>query len=274
MSAVCGVCPRGCTLDEGQTGFCRARANRGGRIVADNYGRLTALALDPIEKKPLQQFHPGSLILSAGSYGCNLRCPFCQNSDISMADATVPYTEVSPQQLVTQALSLTSRGNIGLAFTYNEPIVGLEYVCDAAALAHEAGLQTVLVSNGYCTDATLDRLLPLIDAANIDLKGFTPSFYEWVGGMLGPVQNTIRRMAGACHVEVTTLVIPGRNDSDAAMEAEAAWLASLNPELPLHLSRFFPRYRMAGSPPTPTETLHRLRDVAKQHLRTVYLGNL
>lgn len=274
MSAVCGVCPRGCTLDEGQTGFCRARVNRGGRIVDDNYGRLTALALDPIEKKPLQQFYPGSLILSAGSYGCNLRCPFCQNSDISMADANAPYTVVSPQQLVTQALSLTGRGNIGVAFTYNEPLVGLEYVCDAASLAHEAGLQTVLVSNGYCTDATLDSLLPLVDAANIDLKGFTQPFYDWIGGLLAPVQNTIRRMTGVCHVEVTTLVIPGHNDSDAAMEAEAAWLASLSPDLPLHLSRFFPRYRMAGSPPTPTETLHRLRDVARQHLRNVYLGNL
>ncbi|HNW87595.1 MAG TPA: AmmeMemoRadiSam system radical SAM enzyme [Candidatus Limiplasma sp.] len=269
----CEICPRHCSLDEGQTGFCRARANVGGQIVCKNYGRLTALALDPIEKKPLKRFHPGSYILSAGSFGCNMRCPFCQNSDISMADDRIPTVEYSPGQLVAKAVEMIPRGNIGLAYTYNEPLIGYEYVRDCAALAREAGLVNVAVTNGMVCEAPIDALLPLMDAMNIDLKAFSQAFYDLAGGNLETVKATIERAVKACHVEVTTLVIPGLNDTDTEMEAEAQWLASLNPELPLHISRFFPRYHMTDRQPTPVATVTRLRAVADRYLRFVYTGN-
>lgn len=260
-------------LAEGQTGFCRARQNSGGKIICANYGRVTSLALDPIEKKPLRRFYPGSLILSVGSYGCNLRCPFCQNYEISMADAGARSSYVVPQALVERALSLRQRGNIGLAFTYNEPLVGYEYVRDCAALAQEKDLKTVLVTNGMIEAEPLAVLLPLIDALNVDLKGFTQTFYTFVGGDLETVKRSIALAAERCHVEVTTLIIPGHNDDPNDMEREAAWLASLNPELPLHISRFFPRYQLTDWPPTPLETVYALRDVAARHLRYVYTGN-
>ena len=269
----CDVCPRHCQLDVGQTGFCQARANIGGQIVSKSYGRLTALALDPIEKKPLRRFHPGSLILSVGSFGCNMRCPFCQNSDISMANDQIPAVEQSPESLVAKALELVPRGNIGIAYTYNEPFIGYEYVRDCAKLAREAGLMNVMVTNGLVCEEPLVTLLPLIDAMNIDLKGFHQSFYDLVGGDLATVQNTIRLAVKACHVEVTTLIVPGLNDTDEAMEEESSWLATLSPDVPLHISRFFPRYHMADRQPTPTATIYRLRDIAIKHLSFVYPGN-
>ena len=273
MTLVCPICPRHCALEEGQTGYCRARVCQNGLIRAGNYGRLTSLALDPIEKKPLRMFHPGSLILSVGSYGCNMRCPFCQNSDISMADEHYPTDEMLPQQLVEKARSLVSKGNIGIAYTYNEPLIGYEYVWDCARLAHEAGLVNVLVTNGMICPEPFGALLPMIDAMNIDLKGFTQGFYDFVGGDLDTVKNTILLAAKACHVEVTTLILPGLNDTDIEMEAEANWLSKINTGLPLHISRFFPRYHMADRPPTPLSTIHRLRDIALEHLTNVYTGN-
>ncbi len=269
----CGLCPHHCNLTEGQTARCRARMNRGGHIVSLSYGRLTALALDPIEKKPLRRFRPGSMILSAGSFGCNMRCPFCQNSDISMAGAEFETMSVSPAALVEKAIGLKSHGNIGIAYTYNEPLVGYEYVLDCARLAREAGLCNVLVTNGMVCDDPLRTLLPFIDAMNIDLKCFTEEGYRHLGGDLPTVQNTIRTAAAACHVEVTTLVVPGLSDSPDDMEAEAAWLAGIDPAIPLHLSRFFPRYHMAGASPTPLSTLHTLRDIAAGRLCYVYMGN-
>ncbi|HPE16620.1 MAG TPA: radical SAM protein, partial [Oscillospiraceae bacterium] len=212
MKAVCPICPHHCALEEGQTGLCRARTNTGGVVTANNYARLTSLALDPIEKKPLRRFYPGSSILSAGSYGCNLRCPFCQNCEISMADAGIQTVTVQPEELVRRALALVPRGNIGLAFTYNEPLVGYEYVRDCARLAHEAELKTVLVTNGTVCREPLLALLPDIDAMNIDLKGFTQRFYDLVGGDLETVREAIALSASRCHVEVTTLIIPGEND--------------------------------------------------------------
>lgn len=274
MKAICMICPRHCALEEGQTGFCRARGNRDGEIVCLNYGKLTSLALDPIEKKPLRRFFPGSMILSVGSFGCNLRCPFCQNSEISMAgESDVSTVFMSPEMLVRKALDLVPSGNIGLAYTYNEPLVGYEYVRDCAELAHGRGLKNVVVSNGTICEEPLLALLPLIDAMNIDLKGFTQEFYDKLSGNLETVKRAISLSAKQAHVEVTTLVITGENDSEAEMDALSAWLAGVDPEIPLHISRFFPCYKMLDRPPTPVETVYRLVETAKKHLRFVYSGN-
>lgn len=277
MKAACTLCPHRCVLEEEQRGFCRARGNAGGEIRCLNYGRLTAIALDPIEKKPLARFFPGSKILSVGSFGCNLRCPFCQNSGISMKSAgdlsegealTVP-----PETLVGKALSLVPEGNVGLAYTYNEPLVGYEYVFDCAKLVRERGLKNVVVTNGMIAERPLEALLPYIDAMNIDLKGFTESFYRKIRGDLGTVKRTIEIADKSCHTEVTTLIIPGENDGEEEIDALSSWLASVNPAMPLHITRFFPRYRMTDRGPTPVETVYRLAAVARRHLRFVQEGN-
>ena len=213
MSVTCELCFHHCRLEEGQTGFCKARACRNGAVVPQNYGKLTSLALDPIEKKPLRCFHPGSLILSVGSFGCNLCCPFCQNHEISMAgEAEIQTVGVSPAQLAGKAAELRARGNIGVAYTYNEPLVSYEYVRDCAGLIREQGMVNVLVTNGTIEEGPWRALLPLIDAANIDLKGFTPAWYRQLGGDLETVKRSIALAAEQCHVEVTTLLIPGEND--------------------------------------------------------------
>lgn len=279
--AVCWLCPHRCHLADGQTGFCRARQNQGGIIRSLNYGLLTSAALDPIEKKPLYHFHPGSRILSLGSFGCNLRCPFCQNYTISQAGPDgfagqrLPLDQVTPKEIVAAAQRLEeTSGNIGVAFTYNEPLVGYEFVYDTARLLKEVGLATVLVTNGQIEKDSWLHLLPYIDAVNIDLKGFTQAFYDWIGGDLETTKAAIAMAAEeGVHVEVTTLVIPGKNDSAAEMAAEAEWLAGISAELPLHLSRYFPRYQ-SRIPMTPVETLQNLRHVAEVRLRFVHLGNI
>lgn len=273
MSAKCGLCPRGCVIEEGKTGFCRARTCRDGRVVCGNYGMVTSLALDPIEKKPLSRFFPGSRILSAGSYGCNLRCPFCQNHEISMRGGEQDAEYVSPERLCEIARGARLRGNIGAAFTYNEPLVGYEYVADAAKLIKAAGMKTVLVTNGYIRGGPFEELLEHIDALNIDLKGFTEDFYRTVGGDLETVKGNVALAARRAHVEVTTLVIPGLNDSEEDMRREAEWLASLDAGIVLHITRFFPRYMMKDRPPTPLETLRRLAAAARGYLPEVRLGN-
>ena len=273
MSQTCTLCFHHCQLDEGQTGFCRARAGRGDKIVPLNYGRLTSLALDPIEKKPLRRFHPGSQILSVGSFGCNLRCPFCQNASIAQVGSEAPTRNVTPEELTNLARELVPHGNIGVAYTYNEPLVGYEYVRDCAEHIHQAGLLNVLVSNGSIEEKPWRELLPLIDAANIDLKGFNDSWYRSLSGDLATVKRNIVIAAEHCHVEVTTLIIPGNNDSPAEMQAEAKWLAAINPDIPLHISRFFPRHRMTNCPPTPVDTIYHLADIAREHLQYVYTGN-
>lgn len=270
---ICGLCPHHCDIGEGQTGFCRARSNTDGKITCNNYGRLTSITLDPIEKKPLARFYPKSMILSVGSYGCNLNCPFCQNSSIAMADESAQTVYVSPKELVQRAQDLIPEGNIGIAFTYNEPLIGYEYVRDCAVLAHKRGLKTVLVTNGAICTQPLLELLPHINAMNIDLKAFTQEFYDMVGGDLETVKGTIALAAKHCHVEVTTLVIPGENDGEDEMDALCSWLASVDPKIPLHISRFFPRYKMADQMPTPIETIYDLRDVAAKHLCHAYAGN-
>ena len=274
MKTRCELCFHHCALDEGQTGLCRARACQDGKIVSLNYGKLTSLALDPIEKKPLRRFHPGSLILSVGSFGCNLRCPFCQNHEISIAgDSGIQTVEVSPEQLAAKAAELVPQGNIGVAYTYNEPLIGYEYVQDCASLVHEQGMVNVLVTNGTVEEEPWRALLPLIDASNIDLKGFTPAWYRQLGGNLETVKRSIALAAERCHVEVTTLLIPGENDSEEEIRELARWLASISSEIPLHLSRFFPRYRMLDRPPAPVEQVCRLAETARRYLSYVYTGN-
>ena len=272
--ATCRICPHACSLAEGRRGLCRARMARGGEVVAESYGRVTSLALDPIEKKPLARFRPGTQILSVGSYGCNLRCPFCQNASIACAGASdVPWREIPPERLVQ--LARETPDNIGLAYTYNEPFVGFEFVRDCARLARKAGLANVVVSNGMVNPGPLAEVLPYLDAANIDLKGFTQDFYDLVGGNLETVKGTIAAMAACptCHLEVTTLVVPGLNDSEDEVEAAAAWLASLDSQIPYHLTRFFPCHRMTDRAPTPVAILRRLAAVARKHLEHVYVGN-
>ena len=273
MKLTCELCFHHCQLDEGQTGFCRARGNRNGKIVSLNYGKLTALALDPIEKKPLRRFHSGSLILSVGSFGCNLHCPFCQNAGIAAVGSEAYTQDCSPEQLVQEALRLREQGNIGIAYTYNEPLVGYEYVRDCAELVHQAGMLNVLVTNGTIEEGPWKALLPLLDAVNIDLKGFSDTWYRRLGGDLATVKRSIDLAAQHCHIEVTTLIVPGENDSEDEMRALSAWLASVSPEIPLHVSRFFPQHQMQDRPPTPVQTVYRLAEVAKEQLWYVYTGN-
>jgi pyruvate formate lyase activating enzyme len=274
MKAKCPVCPHGCILSDGQTGLCGARKNEGGEVRCINYGKITSCALDPIEKKPLMRFYPEAAILSVGSFGCNLRCGFCQNHQISMAspDENV-NVYIPPAELVEKALEFKEYGNIGIAFTYNEPLIGIEYVEDCSVLAHEKNLKTVLVTNGYICDEPFKRILPRIDALNIDLKGFTGDFYKKLGGDLETVKRTIMTAAGRAHVEITTLVIPGENDGEDEMAEMTSWIAGIDASIPLHLSRFFPRYKYSGRP-TPVETLNKLADIARKKLKHVYIGNV
>ncbi len=274
MSQSCELCFHRCVLREGQAGFCRARVNRDGAIVPLNYGRVTALALDPIEKKPLRRFFPGSKVLSVGSFGCNLRCPFCQNSEISMADGTnMAEDQLSPEALAELAETQKPRGNIGVAYTYNEPLVGYEYVMDTAGAVQARGMVNVLVTNGSICEEPWKRLLPRIHAANIDLKGFSADWYRRLGGDLETVKRAIALAADSCHVEITTLLVTGENDSEDEVQALSRWIASLRRDIPLHLSRFFPRYHLRDRPPTPVERIYRLAALARENLEYVYTGN-
>ncbi len=243
--------------------------------MSQSYGQLTALALDPIEKKPLYRFHPGSQILSAGSFGCNMACPFCQNFQIAEGrPGAIDTRTVSPEALVDIALSLEPRGNIGAAFTYNEPMIGFEYVRDAAKLLKAQGMHTAVVTNGCVEPWVLQEVLPYVDAFNVDLKCFTQEGYRALGGDLSLVKHFIQTAAASAHVEVTTLIVPGMNDTEAELRQMTQWLSSLSPDIPYHLSRFFPHKTMQTTPPTDTTLLYHLAEVAKQYLRYVYLGNV
>ena len=275
--AVCGTCPRHCRLADGVLGFCRARKAAGGRVVAANYGRITSLALDPIEKKPIAFFHPGENVLSVGGYGCNLRCPFCQNDSISQrGEDDVEWRKTTPGELADLALRVKrERGNLGLAYTYNEPLVGWEFVRDCAREVRARGMMNVLVSNGCAEAAVVEELAPLVDAANIDLKGPSQEYYDWLGGDFAAVCRTIGTLyAAGCHVEVTTLVVPGRNDREEDIDAIAEFVESVSADIPLHVTRFFPRFRMLDAEPTPPADVRRLAAVARRRLRHVLTGNL
>lgn len=278
MERVCKVCMHNCSLKPGQTGICRVRKNEGGKIVCKNYGQITSFALDPIEKKPLRRFRPGSKILSVGSYGCNLRCPFCQNHEISMkGEDRVEAVYISPELLARKARDYKSAGNVGVAFTYNEPVVGWEYVRDTARLVKEAGMDNVLVTNGTASLEVLEELLPYVDAMNIDLKSFRKDTYRKLGGDLQTVLQFISRAVEECHVELTTLIVPGENDDIEEMKEEAEWIAALETsagkKIPLHITRFFPRYRMTDRNATDVGQVYRLRETAENYLEEVFVGN-
>ena len=278
----CNVCHNMCDLNEGNTGLCRARVCRDGVIQCENYGRITSIALDPIEKKPLKLFHPGSNILSVGSYGCNLRCPFCQNHTISYGfyrESDVIVRNLEPSELAAIAAHYRDKGNIGVAFTYNEPLISFEYVLDCAKLVRNSGMKNVLVTNGCVSPETASKVIPWIDAANVDLKCFTEAGYKsFLGGSLEHTKKFIELASGKVHLEVTTLIVPGFNDTEEEIEREARWIAGLNAgkgeEIPLHISRFFPRHRMADGEATPVDYIYRLAETAGKYLRYVYTGNI
>jgi pyruvate formate lyase activating enzyme len=268
----CRLCPQNCHIQPGHAGFCRARKNEGGTLYSLNYGRISSFGIDPIEKKPLYHFYPGSNILSVGTFGCNFHCGFCQNWQIAHGDPST--REMAPQELVASAmLAAEQADSVGIAFTYSEPLIWYEYVYDTARLSHEKGLKNVLVTNGSVHEEPLLELLPLIDAMNIDVKGFTEDYYrETCHGRLEPVKRTVELVHSRCHLEVTTLLVPTLNDSDEEITALVDWLAGLNPEIPIHFSRYFPQYQM-DLPPTPLETLRRAREIACRKLKYVYIGN-
>ncbi|NLH97727.1 MAG: radical SAM protein [Clostridiaceae bacterium] len=356
-SVRCRLCPHRCFLQPGRTGLCRARRNIDGTLYSLNYGYMTSLALDPIEKKPLYHFHPGKIILSAGTFGCNFKCSWCQNwtiahgdeqagqggetdasgrtagtpgekADVSgrTADAPGPNADASgrtadfpgqqtdvpdrkagqewdrgngrltgsegepsfvwnyegirlveapPEKLAGLAEQYVRYGNIGVAYTYNEPTIWYEYVLDTAKLVKENGLANVLVTNGFISEEPLEELLPYIDAMNIDVKAFTGEFCKkYCKGGLDDVKRTVERAARNCHVEVTTLVIPGLNDSPEEIDELARWLSAIDRDIVLHLTRFFPNYRMRSIGPTPLGTLEKAKKTALRHLNHVYLGNV
>ena len=284
--ALCNVCFRNCDIKEGGLGFCGARTCKGGRVEAANYGRLTSIALDPIEKKPLNRFYPGSMILSVGSYGCNLRCPFCQNYQISWSEEAMSFHDsaeyIAPEELARIAKEQVKNGNIGIAFTYNEPLIGYEFIRDTGAIIHEMGMKNVLVTNGTAELSILKEISPYVDAMNVDLKGFTENYYnEVLGGNLQMVKDFIAEAVKHCHVELTTLIIPGENDSEDEMRELTSWIAELRDgkgdvtgeEIPLHISRFFPQFHMTDRGPTDVGLIYRLTDIAREKLKYVYTGN-
>ncbi len=272
----CLLCPHHCRIAEGKTGRCRSRRNAGGILVSDAYGHPCALAIDPVEKKPLYHFHPGTQCLSMACTGCNFHCHNCQNHDISqVAPREVSRYDVTAEQMTEMCLSHHCPG---IAYTYTEPLTYIEYVGDIARLAHQKGLWNILVTAGYVCEQPLQDLLPYIDAANIDLKSFSDDIYQRVsGGRLSVVLDTILAMRDAkVWIELTNLVIPGINDDMHMIRRMCQWMVRHRLEdAPLHFSRFFPQYRMRDIPPTPLHTLESARRVAQEEgLRHVYLGNV
>ena len=270
---ICENCSHKCDLGTDRTGLCHARTVKDGRIVCDNYGAVTSLALDPIEKKPLAMFRPGSRILSAGSYGCNLHCPWCQNDSISRG--YIPADHLTCEELVDMAVDTKSRGNIGIAYTYNEPFVGYEFVRDCSQLAKERGLVNVAVTNGMLERDRFDALLPFIDAYNIDLKTGVEEKYRTIGGDYTLITDNIRSAVSfGAHVELTTLVVPGFNDDKDDFSRIVEFVESVDRSVPLHITRFFPAGEMRSARPTSLDTLYSFREMAVKRLDNVFLGNV
>ena len=272
----CRLCPHHCRIKEGGRGLCRSRECRDGKLWALSYGRPCALAIDPVEKKPLNRFMPGTYCLSLSCTGCNLSCRWCQNSDISQVKPEeADSNPVSAQEMVGLCLR---RGLPSIAYTYTEPFTWWEYMDDIAILAHKNGLKNILVSAGYVEKEPLRELLPYLDAANIDIKALDDAFYrKYCGATLAPVlENILTMHAAGVHVEITNLLVTGLNDSEEQVARLCQWMADNGlQDVPLHLSRYFPRYRMTSPGPTPKATLLRARDIALDHgITQVFLGNV
>jgi len=266
----CQLCPHYCVIADGEVGKCRVRKNIEGVLYSLIYARATSVAMDPIEKKPLYHFYPSTSILSLGTNGCNFVCPCCQNWHISQATASTE--EVSSQR----AVKLAQRaGSIGIAYTYNEPLIWFEYVVHTAKLAHDSGLKNVLVTNGYVNQEPLEELLPYMDALNIDIKSMEEDFYrEYCGARLAPVLETAKTAKASAHIELTNLLITGENDSPQGIEKFVDWVEeNLGPETPVHFSAYFPSYRFSA-PATPLSSLLSAYSIATQRLHYVYLGNV
>ncbi len=271
----CGLCPHDCTFGQGLNGKCRVRKNIDGVLYSTNYGKAGGYGLDPVEKKPLYHFHPGTYVLSVGARGCNLKCRFCQNWELAHGDQD--EMEVTPLGLVNAAERYRSFYDVaGLAYTYSEPFMWYEFVYDTCRLAKESGLKNIIVTNGFVKEEPLKEILPCVDAMNIDIKAFTEEFYEKMAhGSLKPVLETAERAKEyGCHIEITTLLIPGLNDSPDEIEKLVEWVSlTLGRDTPLHFSRYFPSYKLEIEP-TPVEVLERSRETALRELDYVYLGNL
>ncbi len=277
LTITCLLCPHYCKIAPESTGICKVRKNIKGVLYAISYGIISGIALDPIEKKPLFNFYPGSKILSVGGYGCNFKCDFCQNWSISQSAVSLSNESIItlPETLIKEALPLVSIGNIGIAFTYNEPFIWYEYILETAILLKANNLKCVIVTNGYINTEPLKQLLPYVDAMNIDLKSFNNNFYNnTCGGSIENVKKTIVLANEFSHIELTSLIIPGLNDSNVEMEKMASWISNINPNITLHLSRYFPKYKRESPGPTPIETLLNLKTIAEKHLKHVYLGNV
>ena len=275
-SVKCKVCAHGCVIAPGARGFCRTRENRQGKLYSLTYGELTASAVDPIEKKPLFHFWPGSYSFSISSVGCNFRCPWCQNYGISQAETGDVYTEpMDPEKVVDLAKRHRCRS---ISYTYNEPVIWHEYVLDTARLARRKGLLNVLVTNGYASNDSVDALAPYVDAANIDVKGFTQQFYkEYCKANLQCVLDaTTNLRKRGVHVETTMLLIPGLNDDPAVITDMVRWhVKELGPDVPLHFSRFYPCFKLADVSPTPVKTVTLARDIAvEEGAKYTYVGNI
>ncbi|MFZ5802053.1 MAG: AmmeMemoRadiSam system radical SAM enzyme [Candidatus Omnitrophota bacterium] len=272
----CTLCPNRCVLDDGQYGRCRARKNIGGKLFSMVYGKIAAEHVDPIEKKPFFHVLPGTRAYSIATPGCNMRCLFCQNWEISQSfPDTVATEEISPEEAVERA---ARSGASSIAFTYSEPVIAYEYVLETARLAKARGLKTLMVSSGYIEAEPLRALLPFIDAYKVDLKAFRQEFYDRLtGGSLAPVLETLKtiRQSGTW-LEIVTLLIPGQNDSEEEIRELARWIfENLGPDVPLHFSRFHPQFRLKNLPPTPVETVKRAREIAlAEGLHYVYVGNI
>ncbi len=273
----CDLCPRDCRLHDGQRGLCFVRLRQGGQMLLTTYGRSSGFCIDPIEKKPLNQFYPGSSVFSFGTAGCNLACKFCQNWDISKSrDMDSLADAASPEEIARVAQRM---GCKSVAFTYNDPVIFAEYAMDVADACHAAGVQTVAVTAGYMHDAPRREFYAKMDAANVDLKAFSDEFYvKLTGAHLEPVLETLKYLKHetAVWLEITTLLIPGKNDGGAELEAMCAWIArELGPGVPLHFSAFHPDWKMTDVPATPAATLKRARATALRHgLHYVYTGNV
>ena len=266
----CLLCPKYCLISEDNTGVCRVRKNMNGRLYTLSYGKITGYHLDPIEKKPLYNFKEGSMIFSIGSYGCNLTCKFCQNYEIAHGNPRA--ISLSIDEIIQKAKN--DPRSIGIAYTYNEPLINYEFTLDCAKKAKESGLNNVLVTNGYINEEPFKKLLEYIDAINIDLKAFNSDFYQNIcGGTIEEVKKSIILAARKTHVEITCLVIDDLNSNREEIKDMVKWIASIDREIPLHLARYFPRYKMRR-PPTEIETLRLLYKEAKKHLKYVYLGNI